>query len=235
MSVEILLSDEQLALAMVEAERRQTVNEAKRLRGRNRAPARGDAALEMHKLGCTGEFAVAVFLGMQEHVFQEQAARAGSVDLPGNIEVKTRSKHGYDLLIQLDDDPNKLFVLATCNRALDARRVIISGWAYGKDVMKRELVREFVRGRPCYAVPQSILKPIESLEQETSREQPPARVLASDEAWITEEDEEMFLNISDALADQLGWKPGDTLEWRVDQQNNCCYLKKVDDSKAPIT
>jgi len=229
-SVEILLSDEQLALAMAEAERRQSVNEAKRLRGRNRAPAKGDAALEMHKLGCTGEVAVAVLLGMQEQVFQEQVARIGSVDLPGNIEVKTRSKHGYDLLIQLDDDPNKLFVLVTCNRSTDPHRAIISGWAYGKDVMKRELVREFVRGRPCYAVPQSMLNPIETLEQQEA----PARVLASDEAWITEEDEEMFLNISDTLADRLDWKPGDTLEWRVDQQNNCCYLKKIDDSKAPI-
>jgi len=231
-SVEILLSEEQYARAMAEAQRRQTVNEAKRLRGRNNAPSKGDASLEMHRLGCTGEAAVAAHLGLEEHLFEQKTAIAGSVDLPGRLEVKTRSKHGYDLLIQLDDDPTKLFVLVTCNRTTDQYKAMIIGWTYGANAMRPELVREFVRGRPCYAIPQSMLQPIETLDSEVRRPTTPSRILAPSEAWLSQEDEEMMLNIGDALALELGWQPGDTLLWTIDESNNSCYLKKVNDSKA---
>ena len=97
--VEITLSPEKLALANAEACRRQQENEAKGLRGRNKAPDRGEKALKLHQLGCIGEVAVAEYLGLQEHLFSAQSAVRGSADLPGNIEVKTRSKHSYDLLV----------------------------------------------------------------------------------------------------------------------------------------
>ena len=211
---------------MAEATRRQAVNEAKRLRGRNNAPSKGEAALEMHRLGCTGEMAVAIMLGMEQYLLEEQNAKNGSADLPGNIEIKTRSKHGYDLLIQLNDDPSKLFVLVTCNRNLDKYRAVISGWTYGENVMKRELIREFVRGRPCYAVPQSLLNPIETLEKEIRHPSRPYRTLEASEAWITRDNEEILLNLSGTILEELGFKPGDTLVWRADQKTNSCYLKK---------
>ena len=113
MAIQIDLTTEQLKRAEQEALRRQSVNEARGLRGRNRAAATGPKALELHRLGCTGEIAVAAYLGLGEQVFTESEAVRGSRDLPGGIEVKTRPKHGYDLLVQLDDDPSKLFVLVT--------------------------------------------------------------------------------------------------------------------------
>lgn len=160
--IEITLNPEKLALANAEAFRRQQQNEAKGLRGRNKAPDRGEKALKLHQLGCIGEVAVAEFLGVQEHLFTAKKAIRGSADLPGNIEVKTRSKHNYDLLIQFSDDPDKIFVLVT-HEGGDITQ--IWGWIRGCDAMKKEWVREFVRGRRCYAVPQTALNPVSTIEE----------------------------------------------------------------------
>lgn len=146
--------------AMIEGTRRQTENEAKSLAGRNNAPTNGAQALEMHLLGAAAEMAVACYLGLEQYVFTEVNPVRGSSDLPGKIDVKCRSKHYYDLLVQLDDDPNKRFVLVT----IENRITRIHGWIQGYDAMRVEWVREFVPGRSCYAVPQTYLNPMEDLK-----------------------------------------------------------------------
>lgn len=225
MPVEIILSPENLALAGAEAVRRQSQNEAKGLRGRNKAPDKGEKALRMHLLGCLGEVAVAELLGMQEHLFQAESAVRGAADLPGNIEVKTRSKHNYDLLIQLDDDPNKIFVLVTHEGGNTTQ---VWGWICGRDAARKEWIREFVRGRPCYAVPQKALNPIESIK-DLPAELLPVRVLEPHEAWLTENGEDLVLNFSQELADRLGWKPGDALEWDYVPESSQCILRRANE------
>lgn len=226
MSIHIKLTDDDLLRAEAEAKRRQSHNESRRTKGRNNAPARGDAALEMHRIGCIGELAVARYLDMEDHVFTLQSPIPGSADLPFNIEVKTRSKHGYDLLIQLNDDPNKLFVLVTYSRDSGDKTAKIVGWAYGRHVMKKEYIREFVRGRPCYAVPQAQLSDPGSLLAEIGNPVQPREPLSEEDAWMTCHEDEMILNFSPGLLDALGWKPGDLLIWQSDPSNNSIYLKK---------
>lgn len=226
MPAEITLSSEQYDRAMTEAERRQAVNEEKGLKARNRAPSKGEAALELHRLGCTGELAVAVFLGLEEDVFMEKEARRGSADLPGALEIKSRKKHGYDLLIQLSDSPDKLFVLTTCDRVVDPLRVVLAGWAYGSTVMRKEFIRELVRGRPCYVVPNNLLQPIETLKEELCNPAGPGRILGPEDAWLTQDGEDMLLNLSETLALELGWKPGDMLSWTAGPETGSCSIAK---------
>lgn len=225
MPIEIKLSPESLALAETEAMRRQSQNEAKGLRGRNKAPHKGEKALKMHLLGCLGEVAVAELLGLQEHLFQAETAVRGSTDLPGNIEVKTRSKHNYDLLIQLDDDPGKIFVLVTHEGGETAK---IWGWIYGRDAARREWIREFVRGRPCYAVPQKALNSIENIK-DFPDQLPLERALEPSEAWLTENNEDLILNLSPKLLCRLGWKPGDALEWDCVPESSQYILRKTNE------
>lgn len=229
----IELTTAELQAAEAEAHRRQSHNEAKRLKGRNNAPASGQKALQMHRLGCVGELAVAKLLGLDRHLFKHETAMRGSTDLPGGIEVKTRSNHRYDLLVQLDDDPNKVFVLATHEGGETAHVV---GWINGRDAMRKEWIREFVRGRPCYAVPQSALRPIEQLEVDVA---PVSRVLGSHEAWLTEQagpsgETEVILNFSEELADSLGWTPGDTLEWDIIRESSQCVIRKINERTQDV-
>ena len=61
--IPFVFSEEEKSLAMEEGMRRQRVNEARGLRGRNKGAWKGDKALEIHLLGAAGEVAVASYLG----------------------------------------------------------------------------------------------------------------------------------------------------------------------------
>jgi len=154
-------------MAEAEAERRQGVNSQSGLKGRNGGPAVGNKALEMHKLGATGEVAVAVYLNLEEHLFSEKTARRGSSDLPGDIEVKTRSKHSYDLIVQRNERPDKKLVLVTVQNGT----VFIHGWCVAGDVMREEFWADPARGRPAFFVPKRVLNDISTLETVESSEE----------------------------------------------------------------
>jgi hypothetical protein len=156
--IEFVFSEEERKLAMEEGHRRQATNEAKGLRGRNKGPRFGDKALEVHLLGAAGEVAVASYLGLKEHLFKESEARRGSDDLPG-IDVKTRSKHKYDLIVQRNESPEKKFVLVT----IENQKTLIRGWCYGHEAMQDQYWADPARGRPAYFVPKDGLRSMDTL------------------------------------------------------------------------
>lgn len=158
--IEFVFSEEERKQAIEEGRRRQRVNESKGLRGRNKGAWRGDRALEIHLLGAAGEMAVASYLGLKEHLYKEIEAKRGSADLPGNIDVKTRSKASYDLIVQKGESLDKRFVLVT----IQEQKTLIHGWCYGYEAMQEQYWADPARGRPAYFVPKEALKPIESLK-----------------------------------------------------------------------
>ena len=143
---------------MEEGMRRQAVNEAKRLRGRNGGASFGSKALDIHLLGAAGEMAVASYLGMKHELYKEVEAKRGSDDLPG-IDIKTRSIHVYSLIVQKQEDPDKKFVLVT----IENQQTLLHGWCYGREAMDERYWADPARGRPAYFVPQSALHPMETL------------------------------------------------------------------------
>lgn len=106
--------------------------------------------------------AAAAYLGLEEYVFKDANPVRGSSDLPGKIDVKTRPCHTWDLLVQLDDDLDKFYVLVT----IQNRRTFIHGWIHGSMISK-DWIKEYAPGRPCYCIPQSQLNPIEDLKCRT--------------------------------------------------------------------
>jgi hypothetical protein len=159
--ISFVFSEEERSLAMEEGMRRQGVNEAKGLRGRNGGAWKGSKALDIHLLGAAGEVAVASYLGMKEHLFKETEARRGSDDLPG-MDVKTRSRHQYDLIVQKNENACKKFVLVT----IESQKTFLHGWCYGHEAMKEEFWADPARGRPAYFVPKEALSPMETLNDE---------------------------------------------------------------------
>jgi hypothetical protein len=157
--IEFVFSEEERKQAMEEGRRRQAVNEAKGLRGRNKGAWRGDKALEIHLLGAAGEMAVASYLGMKEYLYKESEAKRGSDDLPG-IDVKTRSKHSYDLIVQRQSDPSKKFVLVT----VEDQKTLIHGWCWGREAMQEQYWADPARGRPAYFVPKNMLHSLADLQ-----------------------------------------------------------------------
>lgn len=222
--IQISLNESQMAKANAEAERRQKYNESKGFGGRNRAPKAGEEALRMHRIGCVGEMAVAKFLGAEDSVFLDEAPVRGSSDLPGNIDVKTRAKHGYDLLVQLDDDPNKVFFLVT----YDGQTIQLCGWIKGMYAMSKKWVREYVRGRPCYSVPQKALNHPETLPENFLVEESHYRIVDHTDAWITEcENGDMLLNFSPELLGKMDWKEGDELSIEMAEDGIGLIIQKA--------
>jgi hypothetical protein len=115
--------------------------------------------LDIHLLGAAGEMAVASFLGMKEHLFKETEARRGSDDLPG-MDIKTRSKHSYDLIVQRQEDPWKKFVLVTISQ----QQTLLWGWCYGHEALQERFWADPARGRPAYFVGKEHLRPMETLK-----------------------------------------------------------------------
>ena len=145
---------------MEEGMRRQQVNEARGLRGRNGGVWQGSKALDIHLLGAAGEVAVASYLGLKGHLFKEKEARRGSDDLPGGIDVKTRSKAAYDLIVQRQSDPSKKFVLVT----IENQQTLLHGWCYGHEALQEQHWADPARGRPAYFVGKEHLRSMETLK-----------------------------------------------------------------------
>jgi hypothetical protein len=157
--IEFVFTEEEREAACKEAFRRQAVNEIRGLKGRNGGATTGAMALTIHLLGAAGEMAVASYLGLKDHLYQEAEAKRGSCDLPGNIDVKTRSKAGYDLIVQKDESPEKKFVLVT----IENKKTLIHGWICAKDAMKECFWADPAGGRPAYFVPKTALRPMNTL------------------------------------------------------------------------
>lgn len=149
-------SEEDKELIRAEAARRQGANEKKGLKGRNGGPKDGEKALLFHKLGAAGELAVADFLNLRQFLYQETEAKRGSVDLPPNIDVKTRSRHDYDLICQLDEKPGKTLVLVT----IQNKTTLLHGWIKSEEAMQEQWKKDPAHGRPAYFVPQLALSPL---------------------------------------------------------------------------
>lgn len=154
-----VFSQREKAAASKEGLRRQQVNEAKGLHGRNGGARFGTKALDMHLLGAAGEMAVASHLGLKKFLYQDKEAKKGSCDLPGNIDVKCRSKHSYDLIVQKNEDPDRIFVLVT----IENKQTFIHGWLRGEEAMNDQFWSDPARGRPAYFVPKDYLHPMSEL------------------------------------------------------------------------
>jgi hypothetical protein len=156
--IEFVFTEDERQQAVKEGLRRQGFNESKGLRGRNGGAWKGSKALDIHLLGAAGEMAVASYLNLKGELFKETEAKKNSDDLPG-IDVKTRSKASYDLIVQRGSDPQKKFVLVT----IENQQTLLHGWCYGHEALQERFWADPARGRPAYFIPKECLRPIETL------------------------------------------------------------------------
>jgi len=156
--IEFVFTEDERQQAVKEGLRRQGFNESKGLRGRNGGAWKGSKALDIHLLGAAGEMAVASYLGLKRELFRETEAKKNSDDLPG-IDVKTRSKACYDLIVQRGSDPQRKFVLVT----IENQQTLLHGWCYGHEALQERFWADPARGRPAYFMPKECLRSMETL------------------------------------------------------------------------
>jgi hypothetical protein len=129
--------------------------EALRMGCQNRMPINDEWSI--HILGASGECAFAKAAGRYWSGGVNTFKASADV---GQIEVRTRSKHTYDLIVRKDDSDDSVFVLVTGGPA----DFLVHGWILGRDAKQRQFVANHGNHGAAYFVPSSALRPLADLE-----------------------------------------------------------------------
>lgn len=149
----VFLTDEELKLADSIGNLRQDESEKD---GRRAAHGFNGNERACHVLGARGELAVAKALGLQWDATVNTFHNRGDV---GDIEVRTRTNHSYDLLVRADDADDRRFVLVI---GID-RVFSIYGWKRGADAKLKRWIASYGNRPEAYFVPKDRLEPLHSL------------------------------------------------------------------------
>jgi hypothetical protein len=141
----------EVSIATLIGERRQAEAARKGLRDRHGFKGNGK---QIHIEGVAGEIAVAKSLNVY-YPATVNTFKKGS-DLLYGLEVRTRSKHDYDLIVRLDDKNGSCFVLVTGGMPTFQ----VHGYIIGRNAKKVEWRQTYGGREPAYFVPQNRLKPL---------------------------------------------------------------------------
>jgi hypothetical protein len=125
--------------------------------------AEGEAGFELGMFSAPGEMAVAKYLNLY---WSGANGIYGAVDVGGErgVEVRTRSKHRYELPLHDDDEDSFAHVLVTCE---DPRELWLVGWIYGRDGKLQKYWKDPAGGgvTAAYFIPHCDLRPIAELKE----------------------------------------------------------------------
>jgi hypothetical protein len=112
---------------------------------KDRYGASPEDGLGLHLLGALGERAAAKGLGIP---WMPTVNTFKKPDV-GPYQVRTASRHYYDLRLHKRDADDEIFLLVTEQHGV----YILQGWLWGREGKQQRYMKEYVRGRPAYFVP----------------------------------------------------------------------------------
>jgi hypothetical protein len=118
----------------------------------------GVSGLTVHVEGAAGELAVAKALNVEWDATVNTFK--GVADILADIEVRTRSRSDYDLIVRSDDDDNKTFVLVIRKGPKVFETI---GWIKAKDAKQEQWVKTYGSRPPAFFVPKSALHDMEKI------------------------------------------------------------------------
>lgn len=108
-----------------------------------------------HIEGACGEMAVAKSLG----IFWDGSVNTWkAADLAG-MQIRTRSRHEWELIVRPGDDDKAAWVLVTGR----CPHYVVRGWIAGADAKRADWLQNHGNRPPAYFVPQHALRPMEEL------------------------------------------------------------------------
>ena len=132
---------------------------------KNRTPRYGSGSQndwQLHIEGCLGELALASYLGLFWDANLGMLSR-GDV---GDLEVRTRSKHYYDLIIHDGDKDTSKYVLVTgVNGSYQ-----IHGWLWGFEGKRKEYWSDPAGDRAAYFIKKSNLRSLDTIHSQISQQ-----------------------------------------------------------------
>lgn len=154
---EIVLSDFEWFTAIQCGGRRNMFSRKNKLENKAGFPSDGDE-WGVHIEGVCGEMAFAKCIGVYfDYTTETFKTKADVLD----VEVRTRSKDYYELIIRSDDKDESPFVLVTGK----SPKLTVVGWIYCKDAKQEKWLKNHGQRPPAYFVPHSDLRPIADLKK----------------------------------------------------------------------
>jgi len=157
----ITLSADDLAGAKALGDRR--LSEARRMGLQNKYAAGAENERAIHAFGAAGEYAVARFLGV---AIPATVNTFHAPDLLDDIQVRTRRKPHYELIVRTDDEDDHRYVLVYA----DPPTFWVRGFMYGHAAKRRDWQRDYGGFGSAYFVPTSHLTHPQWLRPATENE-----------------------------------------------------------------
>lgn len=110
----------------------------------------GDNDWQLHIEGACGEMAYAKARQRYWNGSVNTFQTGGDV---GAVQVRTRSRDNYDLIVRRNDRDSDAFVLVVGKSG----KYRVVGWIYGRDAKRDEWLKTYGDREPAYFVPQSAL------------------------------------------------------------------------------
>ena len=154
MSIKITLNKNQLKVGARTGSFRHIESLEKGLKHKHGKPE--DKNWEDHIEGACGEYAAALAL---REIYEPTVNTFKAPDLLSGYQVRTRSRHYYDLIVRKNDSDDEIFILVTGQ----APNYVVRGWLHGCDAKKEEWFKDYGNRPPAYFVPESELHSIEEL------------------------------------------------------------------------
>lgn len=151
---EITLTPEELHMCATIASCRHIESLVSGRRDRHGA-ANSDNGLGKHFDGACGELA---FCKARDLHWGGTVNSFKGADVGRNVQVRTRSEHGYDLIVRSDDSDLDWFVLVTGKPPT----FVVRGYIRGRDAKRAEWIHNHGGHGPAYFVPQSALRAFEA-------------------------------------------------------------------------
>jgi len=117
--------------------------------------------LHVHYVGAAGEMA---FAKAMNYYFDATVNTYKNGYDVHKMQVRTRTKDYYDLIVRSNDKDDDIFVLVLKNE--DSFK--ICGWIKGSDAKKKQYIKNYGYMNPAYFVPQSDLNPMHTLKNSSN-------------------------------------------------------------------
>jgi hypothetical protein len=148
--IQVSLTSFELEIAALIGSRRQIQNlYALRTDAHGAEPDRG---WQYHLEGAAGEMAVAKW---RDRYWNGNLGNLKADDV-GTVQVRTRSRHDYCLLLHKTDHDDKPYISVSGL----APHFVLRGWIWGREGKLEKYWSDPKGGRPAYFVPQSVLRPM---------------------------------------------------------------------------
>jgi hypothetical protein len=115
----------------------------------------GDHGWQIQIEGALGEIATAKFL----NIYWDSSVNTWKTEDLRGIQVRTRSKDYYDLIVRKDDPDEDIYVLVTGRYG----KYIIRGWIEGSKAKNPQWIQPYGDRERAYFVPQKLLNPMETI------------------------------------------------------------------------